>query len=240
MPTRRSVVQLGDWSIKLTDGVNTVTTTTVGDKKALDVSLTGGDIQIGAVEIKDGTSDARAPVSATDGLLVNLGSNNDVTATLANSAKIDCNNTEVKVTTIPSITGSVTISSMPDVSGSVSVSNMIPAVETGLATSDKQLADGHNVNVSNMIPAVETGLATSSNQLVLNSYSTNEVSSTVASVTYVGKEKGDGSWCVMKLDETTGMVITYATVTNNAGVTTYSDAWTNKATLTYNVYSVAF
>lgn len=39
-----------------------------------------------------------------------------------------------------------------------------PAAITGFATSAKQLADGHNVAVLNMIPAVETGLATSANQ----------------------------------------------------------------------------
>ena len=38
------------------------------------------------------------------------------------------------------------------------------ALPTGAATSAKQLPDDHNVTVSNMIPAVETGLATSANQ----------------------------------------------------------------------------
>jgi hypothetical protein len=50
--------------------------------KSGNVTLNVGDIQIGAVELKDGTTDARAPISATDGLLVNLGINNDVTAKL--------------------------------------------------------------------------------------------------------------------------------------------------------------
>lgn len=45
------------------------------------VTLEATDIEIGAVELKDGTTDARAPVSATDGLTVNLGTNNDVTVT---------------------------------------------------------------------------------------------------------------------------------------------------------------
>ena len=38
------------------------------------------------------------------------------------------------------------------------------ALPSGAATSAKQLPDGHNVAVSNMIPAVETGLATSAIQ----------------------------------------------------------------------------
>jgi hypothetical protein len=60
-----------------------VTVTSSGDKTYLDVNavLTTGDIEIGAVELKDGTSDARAPISATNGVLVNLGDNNDVTVT---------------------------------------------------------------------------------------------------------------------------------------------------------------
>lgn len=38
------------------------------------------------------------------------------------------------------------------------------ALPEGAATAAKQLPDGHNVAVSNMIPAVETGLATSAKQ----------------------------------------------------------------------------
>ena len=76
----------------------------------------GGDIQIGAVEIKDGETDARAKVK-TDGT----------------------DNAQV-----------VTQNSQP--------------LPTGAATSAKQLANDHDVNVTNMIPAVETGLATSTNQ----------------------------------------------------------------------------
>ena len=46
--------------------IKEVTTTEVGTKTGLDVNLTSGDIQIGAVEIKDGTTDARAKIK-TDG-----------------------------------------------------------------------------------------------------------------------------------------------------------------------------
>jgi hypothetical protein len=72
------------------------------------------------------------------------------TATFTPSGTQDCN--------IKEVGGNAVTTTVP-VSGLVSVSNMIPAVETGLATSAKQLSDGHNVNVSNMIPSVETGLA---------------------------------------------------------------------------------
>jgi hypothetical protein len=74
----------------------------------------------------------------------------------------------------------------------------------------------------------------------LNSFATNDVSATVAYVTYIGKEKSDGDWCIIKIDETTGMELTYATIANNALITTYAAAWAARATLTYNAYSVAF
>jgi hypothetical protein len=52
-------------------------------------------------------------------------------------------------------------------------------------------------------------------------------------LTYVGYMKNDGSWLFKKLDENTDLSMTYANVSNNAGVTTYADAFTNRATLTY-------
>lgn len=89
-------------------------------------------------------------------------------------------------------------------------------------------------------------LDASGNQVVgfggaeLNNYSTNDVEEASSTLTYVGKEDKDGNWVVMKIDESSGTSIQYATVTNNSGTTTYSDAWTNRASLTYNDYSTAF
>ena len=60
------------------------------EKWAMDVNVANpievevSDIQIGAVELKDSTTDARAPISSTDGLLVNLGTNNDVVVSATN------------------------------------------------------------------------------------------------------------------------------------------------------------
>ena len=63
----------------------------------VEVALTAGDVEIGAVELKDATTEARCTISTTEGLLVNLGANNDVTATLANSAIVDCNGSNVTI-----------------------------------------------------------------------------------------------------------------------------------------------
>lgn len=56
-------------------------------------------------------------------------------------------------------------------------------------------------------------------------------------VTYVGKTQIDGAWMIQKVTDT---VVSYATVTNNPSVATYSDAWTNKITLTYGRFDEAF
>jgi hypothetical protein len=61
---------VGSTSITDRNAEKVVTTTTVGVKEALDVNLTTGDIQIGAVEIKNGTSDTRAEVNSTNSLKV--------------------------------------------------------------------------------------------------------------------------------------------------------------------------
>ena len=117
----------------LKSGEDKITVSTIGAKKAMDVNLAGGgDIQIGAVEIKDATTDTRATVDS-DGLHVSIQYMPIVTVSQSGSWDIN------------------------DISGTISL-------PTGASTSAKQLADDHNVTVSNMIPAVETGLATSANQ----------------------------------------------------------------------------
>lgn len=81
--------------------------------------------------------------------------------------------------------------------------------------------------------------ATFGKNTILELFNTNNVE-TVGSVTYVGKETASGGWLVTKIDATSGTVITYATKANNASYKTYSEAWTDRASLTYNIYSVAF
>jgi len=63
-------------------------------------------------------------------------------------------------------------------------------------------------------------------------YITNDLDE-VAQVTYVGKSNGT-NWIVQKVTETgSDLSIRYATILNNSLYTTYSDAWTNRLTLTY-------
>jgi len=58
---------------------------------------------------------------------------------------------------------------------------------------------------------------------------------------YVGKETNQGVWLIQKI-VTSGsdMTMTYATNLNNTSITGYSSAWTNRATLTYGLFSEAF
>src|SRR5574343_747658 len=62
----------------------------------------------------------------------------------------------------------------------------------------------------------------------LADFSVNDISDGTTS--YFGKTKPDGTWLVQKVTDTS---VSYATVTNNGAVTSYTDAWTNKSTLTY-------
>lgn len=60
-------------------------------------------------------------------------------------------------------------------------------------------------------------------------------------LTYVGKESAAGAWLVQRIDATIGLVVRYASVVNNATVTTYAAAWTARATtLVYGTYAEAF
>lgn len=72
-------------------------------------------------------------------------------------------------------------------------------------------------------------------------FSTNDFEEATGSILYVGKESASGEWWLTKIDtSTSALPIQHATVTNNSSVTSYSDAWTNRATLTYSDYSGAF
>jgi len=62
----------------------------------------------------------------------------------------------------------------------------------------------------------------------------------IGALRYLGKEDMVGDWFVQKLDETSGTQIRFATVKNNTSITSYTDAWTNRASLTYGTYSQAF
>lgn len=54
---------------------------------------------------------------------------------------------------------------------------------------------------------------------------------------YYGLTKPDATWLVLYKTDTS---VSYATVTNNVSVTSYTDAWTDKETLTYGRFDEAF
>lgn len=54
---------------------------------------------------------------------------------------------------------------------------------------------------------------------------------------YLGKVKSDGTWLLQEYDQDIGSM-RYANESNNASVTTYASAWSNKSTLTYNEFQV--
>ena len=61
-----------------------------------------------------------------------------------------------------------------------------------------------------------------------------------ANVTYFGYEKKDGTWWIKKLDESSGLVWSHASITNNPTLTTYTLAWAARTTATYSDFSSAF
>ena len=66
-------------------------------------------------------------------------------------------------------------------------------------------------------------------------YSVNDIEEGTTS--YYGFTTSDGTWQVRKITDT---LVSYATASNNGAVTSYTDAWMNKATLTYGRYDQAF
>lgn len=111
---------------------------------------------------------------------------------------------------------------------------LLEEIKTNTAASfDGQLIqDGNPVSDLNPLPVSAT--------LSLSEYYVEDVEEdTATNTTYVGKQTDAGIWLVQKIVETTVGTITtttiqYATILNNATVLTYSDAWTNRASLTYS------
>lgn len=56
-----------------------------------------------------------------------------------------------------------------------------------------------------------------------------------AATTYIGKVTPGGRWMVQRYVDSTG-VFDYANRSNNVSVTTYTDAWTDRAALTYAAF----
>jgi hypothetical protein len=72
-------------------------------------------------------------------------------------------------------------------------------------------------------------------------FSTNDIDKSSPTVFYEGQDDSDGVWILTKTEKNINVTsIRYATQLNNNSITNYSDAWTNRATLTYDIYSVAF
>lgn len=68
----------------------------------------------------------------------------------------------------------------------------------------------------------------------LDNYST-------SNVIYLGEEDKDGTYIITKIDLTGNFpVFTYATISNNPTLTTYTLAWDGRVTDTYNIFSTAF
>ena len=73
----------------------------------------------------------------------------------------------------------------------------------------------------------------------MGEYGTNNVEE-IGAITYIGKEDPAGSWFIQKVDTSSGTSIRYASVKNNPSTTSYTTAWTNRASLTYDTYGIAF
>lgn len=66
----------------------------------------------------------------------------------------------------------------------------------------------------------------------LSGYALNDLED--AEPMHIGKVTSGASWLIQKF--TTGSVMSYANLSNNATVTSYADAWSNRATLTYGAF----
>lgn len=70
-------------------------------------------------------------------------------------------------------------------------------------------------------------------------FNTNDIDEASETLTYIGMETSDAEWLVYKIDKSSGQQFRYATTKNNNDVTSYNDAFSNRASLTYGTISEA-
>lgn len=72
---------------------------------------------------------------------------------------------------------------------------------------------------------------------VIRSYEVNDLDDAGSGVTYIGKADTDGNWIVERITESgNDLSKDYANISNNAGQANYTDAWTNRLTLTFQEF----
>ena len=110
-----------------------------------------------------------------------------------------------------------------------------------LATSAKQLPDGHNVTLTNPPADPQTGLAKTVDKSPLNKYAL-YATEYGATYNYICKEDKDANWVIIRETISTG-VRDYATPANQDPAldpNTATHAWTDRASVDYTTFSGAF
>ena len=88
----------------------------------------------------------------------------------------------------------------------------------------------YRVSSSNPIP-----VESSSQPNEISQYSLQDVDEASATLLYLCKSNNDGKWLIQKVDTSSGVNIRFANESNNSSYTTYATAYTNRATLTYDL-----
>lgn len=100
---------------------------------------------------------------------------------------------------------------------------------TGIVDFRTELLDETGAAISSLNPLPTTGGGSG----VFSPYALNDFED--GTTLYLGKVKADGTWLLQRYVQSTGSM-RYANLSNNAGVTTYASAWTNRLTLSYSEF----
>lgn len=70
---------------------------------------------------------------------------------------------------------------------------------------------------------------------VLDCYQTSDIDEASATVTYIGATDRAGNWYIKKIDTSSGVTMRFI-----KGTSSYTTNWTNRASLSYDYFSVVF
>lgn len=139
----------------------------------------------------------------------------------------------------PSKMPEVKFPKVQEVDGAVSVKNQISLEEVikGLQTVVDVINDLRLEIPKSFSAGITTSTSMASKPL---EYNTNNVDTTSqTNIVYIGEETKTGVWMISKINTASGVIFTYATPLNNNSIAGYSQAWSARLSLTYNIFSTA-
>ncbi|OYT15315.1 MAG: hypothetical protein B7C24_13705 [Bacteroidetes bacterium 4572_77] len=119
-------------------------------------------------------------------------------------------------------------------------SNFSPYGDMVMAKTPSNTTSFLNVDVDGNLLTSDSGSSSGSSSgsvnipaNIIKDYQVIDLDESASPITYICKQNNSGDWLIIKMNETSELALQYANISNNGSYTTYTDAHTARASLTY-------